>query len=258
MFIAKAGEYEPCGMLSVGHFILIAVTIIGIIIALKLTVNKNETKKIIKGCTIFLWIFEIIIIMFKISTLGTENLNNYIPLYYCSIMLYAGLLSSFGKGKLQRVGDVFLATGGIIGGIVFLIFPTTTLPAYPMLHLVSIHSFIFHGIMIYLGILINKTNYIELEKKDIIYYASIVGVICIIAYIINKLFGSNLMFISKNFETVFIINLLYKITGKIFTPIMIIAQCTLPFYVVYGISKKTKTIPSDESFSTDDDSVLKY
>jgi len=242
MFFAKPGKYAACGIFSKEHFILIAITVIGIIIALKYTANKKDTKKIIKNCTVFVWSFEILIITFKIAIAGMKNVNNFLPLYYCSILLYAGLLSSFGKGKLQRIGDVFLATGGIIGGIVFLIFPTTSLLTYPVFHLVSFYSFIFHGIMVYLGLLVNITNYIELKSKDILNYASIVGVICIIAYVVNQIFNSNLMFISKNFPAVSIIDALYKSTGKLFTPVMILAQCTLPFYVVYGIRKIKKQI----------------
>lgn len=237
MFFAKRGQYKACGIFTPQHFILIAITIIGIIIALKLTLNKKDTKKIIKRCTIFIWIYEFVIMTFKISTGGIKNVNNYVPLYYCSILLYAGLLSSFGKGRLKRIGDVFLATGTIIGGIVFLIFPTTSLPAYPMIHIVSMHSFIYHGIMVYLGLLINITNYIELQKNDIINYASLVGIVCLLAYIVNQIFNSNLMFISKNFKAVSIINSVYMATGKMFTPIMILVQITLPFYVVYGIRK---------------------
>ena len=105
-----------------------------------------------------------------------------------------------------------------------------------MLHLVSIHSFIFHGIMLYLGLLINLTNYIERERKDIIYYSTLVGIICIIAYIVNKIFGSNLMFISENFPGTFI-EFIYNFMGSFFTIFMILAQMFLPFYVIYGIIK---------------------
>ena len=147
---ARPGEYEPCGIFSWGHLALIVVTIIGIKIALKKTVHKTkaEVKEIIKNCTIVMWIFEVLMIAFKLSTGDPKNLNNYVPLYYCSLLLYAGLLSSFAKGELQRIGDVFLATGGIIGGIVFILYPSTSLPVYPMFHMVSLHSFFFHGTMI--------------------------------------------------------------------------------------------------------------
>lgn len=241
MFLSRPGKYEACGIFTIKHFILMAITILGVLIALKHTVNKKDVKKTIKNCTIFVCIFEIVKIAFNIAVNGTKDLNQYVPLYYCSLLLYSGVFSSFGKGKIKRIGDVFLATGGIVGGIIFILFPSTSLPTYPMLHLISIHSFIFHGIMLYLGLLINLTNYIQLEKKDIIYYSSLIGGICFIAYIVNQIFGSNLMFISKNFPGTFI-EIVYNIMGDFFTPFMILSQMFLPFYVVYGIIKVLKSI----------------
>ncbi len=50
-------------------------------------------------------------------------------------LLYAGLLSSFGKGVLKRIGDVSLATGAIVGGIVFYnlsIYKFTFLSCFPL------------------------------------------------------------------------------------------------------------------------------
>lgn len=237
MLFANPEKYEPCGIFTTSHLILTIITILGIIIALKKTVNKTEeeVKRIIKVCTIGLWIFEIIIIVFKLRIGSVRNVGNYLPLYYCSLLLYAGLLSLFAKGKLKRVGDVFLAVGGIIGGVIFILYPSTSLPSYPMLHIVSLHSFLFHGIMIYLGILINVTHYIELEASDIKYYALLVGTMCILAYIINRIFDSNLMFISKNFQGM-PIEILYKLTGPFFTIVSSMGQMTLPFYIVYRIT----------------------
>lgn len=236
MLFAKQGIYPPCGMFTKGHLALVITTVICIIVALKKTVHKGkkEVENIIKKCTIVLWVFEFIIIAFKLCTGDPRNLNNYVPLYYCSILLYAGFFSSFTKGQLKRCGDVFLATGGIIGGIVFMLMPTTSLPAYPVFHIVSLHSFLFHGIMVYLGLLMNFTHYIEIVANDIKYFAMLVGIICVIAEIVNVVFGSNLMFISRDFPGT-PITLIYKCTGKLFTPIMCISQMTLPFYMVYGI-----------------------
>ena len=78
--------------------------------------------------------------------------------------------------------------GSVIGGVVFILYPSTSLPTYPAFHILSIHSFLYHGIMVYLGILVNKTRYIELEKQDIKYFAGLVGVLCVIAFIINNIF----------------------------------------------------------------------
>ena len=87
-----------------------------------------------------------------------------------------------------------------------------------------------------MGLLINKTHYIELKASDIKYFATIVGTICVLAYIVNKIFGSNLMFISQNFPGM-PIEIIYNATGPLFTLVMSLGQMTLPFYIVYGIVK---------------------
>ena len=241
MFFAKPGEYKPCGLFSLQHIILLGITIVLIIIALKLTkTNKKEyIRKIIMSITIFCWIMESIKIVFNLKIGNAHNINTYFPLYYCSILLYAGFLSSFEKGKAKRMGDVFLATGAFVGGSIFMIFPTTSLPTYPIFHYISIQSFLYHGCMVYLSLLILKTKYIELEKKDALYYCILILIISIAALIINNTFGSNLMFISQNFPNTFI-NVIYVISGNLFTPIMILGQATLPFWIVYEISNLIK------------------
>lgn len=249
MLFAYPGEYEPCGLFTIDHFKLIIITIIGIIIALKKTVKKTkeEIKDIIKKCTELVWILEFIIIAFKLKTGDIKNVNNYVPLYYCSLLLYAGGLASFAKGRFQRMGEVFLAVGGIVGGLIFIIMPTTSLPTYPIFHFVSLHSFLYHGIMLYLGILVNVTNYITLQPTDLKYYSSLVGIVCVLAYIMNNIFDSNLMFISKNFPGT-PIEAIYMATGPFFTLVTSIAQMTLPFYTIYGMKNIfTKKIGTNAS-----------
>ena len=108
MFFAKPGEYEPCGIFTPNHFELIIITSLFIAIALKFTIHKNKEQvhKIIKNMTIIIWLLEVVRIVFSLKYNSLKNVNEYLPLYYCSLLLYAGFLSSFTKGKLKRVGDV--------------------------------------------------------------------------------------------------------------------------------------------------------
>lgn len=229
--------------LQPGHLVLFLATILLVFLAVKYTKikEKSNVKKIIKFLTIIVWILEVLKIIYTFKSGNGCNLNKFIPLYYCSLLLYSGILSSFGKGKIQRIGDVFLATGGIVAGIIFLIFPTTSLPEYPVFHFISLHSYFFHGTMIYIGLIIHKFEYIELNKKDIAYYAGLISVICILAYIINTKYGSNLMFISQNFPGT-PIEYAYKLTGRFFTLFMSIAQITIPFYIAYGVNLIVKKV----------------
>lgn len=234
MFFSAKGTYPACGMFTIGHLFLIIITSILIYISIRYTKNKEKEAigRIIKKLTIIICILEILKILFVLCVEKAKNVNEFLPLYYCSLLIYAGVLSSFGKGKLKKTGDVFLATGAIVGGIVFMILPTTSLPSYPTFHFMSIHSFFFHGMMVYLGLIVNITNYIELQKEDIKYYSILVSIICIIAYFINLKFDSNLMFISKDFPGT-ILEIFYNILGPFYTIIISLAQIILPFYFIY-------------------------
>ena len=77
MFFAKPGIYEVCGIFTKGHMVLFTFMVIGILIALYYTnkKSKEEVQQIIKNCTIFLWILEIIKILFNILI---GNINKYI------------------------------------------------------------------------------------------------------------------------------------------------------------------------------------
>ena len=163
MFFAKPGEYEATGLYSIGHLTLLLITIIGVVIFTIKTKEKDhkQVKKTIQIITIFIWTLEIIKIIFNLAIGNKKSVNNYIPLYFCSMNLYAGILSGFCKGKLKHMGDVFIATGGLIAGIVFILCPNTSLSIYPAFHYISIQSFIYHGTMIYLGILLNITGYVK-------------------------------------------------------------------------------------------------
>ena len=236
MFFSKIGEYEASGIYSLGHLCLFIITIIAISIALIISIKKHvDVKKVIKNVTMTMLILELTTILFKIIHYGCDDIGSFSPIYYCSAFLFAGALSSCAKGNLKRVGDVFLATGGIVGGITFLLFPTTSLPDYPAFHFISIHSFIFHGSMIYLGLLIYITNYIQLELKDLIYHAYIISTLCLISLIMNSIFNTNFMFISKDFPGTFV-GFLYQTTGALFTPIAVISQIIIPFFMVYLVT----------------------
>ncbi|MBR2704645.1 MAG: YwaF family protein [Clostridia bacterium] len=238
MFFAKPGEYEPCGMFTWGHALLLSITIICIILGLHFSkkCSKEQVKKIITISTVVLWIVEIIKIIFNLSVGLVKEPNHYVPLYYCSIILYAGILSSFCKGILKKIGDIFIAVGALIGGAFFLSCPNTSIAMYPLWHYLSIQSFFFHGTMVYLGILVHITDYVDLKLSDIKYYMIIIAVMLVISYFANKALDTNFMFISKDFPGT-PVSVIYHLSGKLFTVVMSVLHMTLPFFLVYPVRR---------------------
>ena len=240
MFFAKKDVYSAEGLFTIGHALLFVITLAFVFLFLKKNSKKTaeEIKKSLRINAIVIVILELLKNIFVLYQDINSSPNEYMPLYYCSIFIFAIIFSGYGKGIIKKYGDVFIATGGIVGGITYLLFPTTSLLLYPAFHFMSFRSFYFHGIMLYFGLLLNTTNYVKIELKNIKEYSILLGVFCIRACIFNSFFDSNLMFISKNFPGTFIEPIYNFCSNKwLFTGITSITQMTLPFFIVYYIKK---------------------
>lgn len=243
MFFALPYTYPPCGLYTWGHGVLFAATAALIVLALFLTRKAGDlaVRRIIRVCTGVLWGLEIAKILFVLLVTGSRNPNDFIPLYYCSLVLYAGLCSSVGRGKLRRLGDVFLATGGMIGGACFLVCPNTSLPRYPVFHFISFHSFLLHGIMVFLGLLLLQRGIVRLRLRDLWYCSGLVSAMCLLAFLFNTVYSNvtntqtaNLMFMSRDFPGT-PVHILYVLTGKLFPVAMWLVQAFVPFLAVYAV-----------------------
>ena len=241
MFFAKPDIYKACGLYNYKHFFSVILIIIILYISIKKTKinNKNDITKIIKHLTIIVLVLEIVKIIFNIYIGNINNVNTYVPLYFCSILLYAGILSGFTKGKFKKIGDIFLATGGLFAGICFLISPGTSLGIYPLFHFISFQSLFYHAVMVYLGIIIVKYNYIDVKLSDLKYYALLIFIICLFAYIVNINFGGNLMFISEGFQ---LFTIFENIFGDYYSIAMILGQMTIPFFFGLLLNKIIKKL----------------
>lgn len=241
MFFCVPYSVPPAGLFGAGHFLLLFATLALLFAALYLSraTSSRGVRRVLRVVTLALWALELFKILFVLLRTGSRNPNDFVPLYYCSITLYAGVLSSLGKGKWQRAGDCFLATAGLVGGAVFLIFPTSTLLQYPAWHVLSCHSFLLHGLMVYLGVLLMMRGVYRPVLRDILYPAVILSLVCALALAFNACFDAvfgtrvaNLMFLSKNTPGT-PLALLWRVTGRFYTPIMWIGQAFLPFLLVY-------------------------
>lgn len=242
MFFSSKGEYTPGGLFSIGHFVLLGVTLLGVGYALKHNLHKSHEaiRAIIKKLIIVLTILEIIKIGFNFYIGNGAQIENWLPLYFCTICIYAGWLSCFSNNEhLQHLGDVFLATGSLVGGTCFLCYPSSSILIYPAFHFLTFHSFFYHGCMVFIGILMNKTSLVELKKEDLRPYAKYVISFCLLSLFINLNCDTNFMFISETFPGT-ILDIPYRILGPIFyPPLAILAQATLPFLVVLWLKQKT-------------------
>lgn len=238
-FFAKSGTYEAYHMYDKVHWFIVIACAVFILWALYLSrgMDAGEIKKQVRKCAVLLWALEIAKIIFNIYAGNLKYPNSYIPLYFCSIPLYCSIMSGWGRGSLKRAGDVFLTVGGVIGGIAYILTPSTTAGIYPAFHFITVQSFVLHCVMVYLSLLFIQSNYCELVPSDIKYYALTVTFVCICAYTVNYFLDSNLMFVSKNHPGT-AVEIVYNMSGKLFPVMMTFWQAIPPFYVVYALAKR--------------------
>lgn len=197
MFTPRNKE-TACGIWSPTYVcaFIIVFTIIGVGLYLSRNFNKKQVRKVLIIDALFTSITEIIKMIFLGVTYGIEEVE-FVPLYFCSLFIYMSILSLSKNQTLERTALSFLFFGGIIGAFAFFMYPNACIPNYPIYHFMCIRTLIYHGLMIYTGVLIVLTNYYIPKPSDLKNYFLTIGIICILAYACNNLFGYDYMYISK-------------------------------------------------------------
>lgn len=132
--------------------------------------NKESVLKIIRVISIFLVIFyfgkTIWESIYDIKLVGEFNIN-LLPFDTCSIIMLASIIAGFGKGKIKELAESWIVTGGILGGICAMVI-LNAFKYYPFLSFGAFYSMIWHFLMVFLGLLLVVTNYIDFNYKVVI------------------------------------------------------------------------------------------
>lgn len=91
-----------------------------------------------------------------------------LPFDTCSMLMFAGLIAGWAKGKLKEAGACWLATGGIVGGIATMMF-LKALSYYPFFTFGAFYSMLWHVVMAFTGIWLLVTNYVKSDFRTILY-----------------------------------------------------------------------------------------
>lgn len=86
-----------------------------------------------------------------------------LPLDTCSLVMPAALLAGFGRGRARRLGECWLVTGGVAGGLATMV-SLNALNYYPFLSFGGFYSMLWHFLMVLLGLLLGRAGLWE-EKQ---------------------------------------------------------------------------------------------
>ena len=151
-------------------YLIISVILMVILLVSLRKSSKEKVLKIIRGISIFLILFYIGKTtwesVYDIKLSGSFN-TGLLPFDTCSIPMLAGLIAGFGKGKLKKYAECWLCTGGIVGGFATMLF-LNAFKFYPFLSFGAFYSMIWHFLMVFLGLLLIVTNYVDTDFKTVL------------------------------------------------------------------------------------------
>lgn len=157
---------------GIAQYVYLIVSFLLIIILLFIFKNKSKTciNKIIRIVSIFLIVFYVSKVtwesFYDIKYDGSFNIC-LLPFDSCSIVMLAGIISGFCKGKLKDYSTCWLVTGCILGGLANMIF-LNAFKYYPFFSFGAFYSMIWHFLMVFIGLLIAVSGYIKLDYSVVL------------------------------------------------------------------------------------------
>lgn len=236
---------NTCGMFNIWHYLTILLFFLLLWGFLRL--SRHMTAAQVSMCHFFIAVGITLLEVWKIISRIRKGYgpDSWVPLYYCSLFLFAIWLSLCPWEPGRRAGYAFITMGGILASVAFTIYPSTSLGMYPLLHPSTLHSFVYHLVMCYTGILLLKNGCYRPQKGDSLYYFLFVLAACVAALPLNAAIGTNCMFLSHPFGLP-VLQPIRDYCHFLYILVAILGQAVAWFWLHYGLyqlfRRKAETI----------------
>lgn len=237
MFYDDFTPDQICGLFSVQHITVMIALFIVIAGAVWLSAVKMSKR----GVWITLLVIAILstvleIVKIAIRLYKGEGFNSWVPLYFCSLFIYALWLAICKTPVLRNTGCAFLLFGGVFAGISFLIMPSTSLAFLPLWHPSSLHSLLYHSLMIYSGFIVLCKGFYVPRAKHFLNYLVFVTFFFVLAYVVNHYNGSNLMFVTDPVD-IAPLKWIYEKSHIAYTIVVYLGHTAVLFWLIYSLYK---------------------
>ena len=223
------------------HFIFESILILLIILCAIYTIKHKEIiKKQFTYIFIFIVIAEIIVDIWD-SYAGINkgfNLAFSLPLYPCSLFIFTLPFIIWGKDDYKYAACGYICTLGLFGALFNFLYPFTYLQDYSCISFRAFHTFIYHGLMIYVAIIVlgskmHSFKNIDSIKKVILPFIPALF-LSIPSIIVNVLINSDYMyFMWQNPVIKCFTNMNPCIKTHLLTYLVYFIICTLPYIPSY-------------------------
>ncbi len=220
------------------HFVFAFILLALIIFCAVKLAKKSE--KTIKNCFFVIWLTLTILEITKIlwETFSGKAVSfewgGILPLYPCSIFMYAMPLAIWGNDKVRYMGCGYVCSLGLLGGAINFLYPANILNNYSCISFAGFHTFLYHGSMVFTALTMLLSGYHSYKKAktclDLLMPAVPALFVSIIANCVN--------FSSINSDYMF-----FKLNSFFFAPIGAVTADWLSILLVYLIYLLIHALP---------------
>lgn len=220
------------------HFI-IAAFYLTLVIVLGLWVSKKD-EKTIKKVFFILWVVIVILEPTKIlwETFSGKTVSfeagGILPLYPCSIFMYAMPLAIFGNKNVRYMGCGYVCTLGLLGGSINFFYPANVLNNYSCISFAGFHTLFYHASIVFCAFVMLKSGYHSYKTVRKAYQLLLPAVpalaVSVIANIVN--------FSPVNSDYMF-----FKLNSFFFAPLGAILPSAVSVIIVYIIYLIIHSLP---------------
>ena len=189
------------------HFICAGILLVLLVTTAVWVAKRRE--KTIRTVFLVIWLATLILEPTKIvwETLSGASHNfewgGILPLYPCSICMYAMPFVIFGRGRLRYMGCGYVCTLGLLGAAVNFFYPANILSNYSCLSFAGFHTFFFHGAILFCALVMLISGYHSYKSAktvwDLLLPALPALAVSVVANLVNfSKIGSDYMFFKLN------------------------------------------------------------
>lgn len=158
-----AADRLPGTLFTPLHFLTSVCWIALIVLACILLRKKEEstTRKVFAGLWLSTLILEIAKIVWETFCGATVDFEagGILPLYPCSIFLYAMPFAIWGRGKVRYAACGYVCSLGLLGGAINFVYPVNILSNYSCISFAGFHTLFYHGVLVLCAALMLLSGY---------------------------------------------------------------------------------------------------
>ena len=170
------------------------------------------------------------------------------PFQLCDVPMYICLIIPFIKNKKIEEGMYnFMASYNLLGAFITFFEPSSLLRPYFMM---TLHGFLWHAVLVFLGIYIALSGRCLKNKKDFITSTKVYAVLCSIALILNISLRNvskgalNAFYLGPNISPIIVFQDISERFGWFTNLLVFVGAMTLGAYLVYMFFYNLENIKS--------------